>query len=73
MATLSKNNASVSRKKAKMREQAGVREEAERRRVKPRKFLQNAFEALESDLSGLYQTALSGFYHAQRRRDRAHS
>ncbi len=73
MTTLSRNHLAVSRKKAKSREPDGIREEAERRRVKPRKFLQTAFEAMESDLSGLYQTALSGFYHAQRRRDRAHS
>ena len=72
MATLSKNNLSASHKKAKSHEFDG-REQAERRRIKPRKFLQNAFEAMESDLSGLYQTALSSFYHAQRRRDRAHS
>ena len=73
MSTLSKNNLALSRKKASSREFAGVREEAERRRVKPRTFLQDAFEAMESDMSGLYETALSGFYHAQRRRDRAHS
>ena len=64
---------SASRKNAQRRDDTAHREEAERRRTKPRKFLQNAYEALESDVSALYQTAMRGFYHAQRRRDRAQS
>lgn len=70
---MSKHLSALSRKNASRREDGAQREEAERRRMKPRKFLQNAYESMESDFSVLVQTAMRGFYHAQRRRDRAQS
>jgi len=69
---MSKHLSAPSRKNAS-RDDGAYREEAERRRMKPRKFLQNAYESMESDFNVLVQTAMRGFYHAQRRRDRAQS
>lgn len=70
---MSKHLSALSRKNATRRDETTPREGAERRRMKPRKFLQNAYESMESDFSALVQTAMRGFYHAQRRRDRAQS
>ncbi len=46
------------------------KDHADRQRGKSKVFLQSAFEAAENDLDELYQTALSGLYHAQRRAGR---
>jgi hypothetical protein len=71
MSTFSKPAKSLRKPHAPMGEERRYgKDHADRQRGKSKVFLQNAFEAAESDLDDLYQTALSGLYHAQRRAGR---